>query len=102
MIAAVVYALVGVLWALIFADAALTLHGLASGKLVESNQLVDWFTRSPWRLYPLTVALCVAMFFVARLALLTHWALAVGLVAPLIVQRVLVVRRNYRLNVKAW
>jgi hypothetical protein len=33
---------------------------------------------------------------------LTHWALAVGLVAPLIVQRVLVVRRNYRLNVKAW
>ena len=94
------YVLVGVLWVLIFADAYLTLHGLSSGKLIEKNRLVRWFVKSPWRLYPLTTALCAGAFLAARIAVAWHWALGVAFLVPAIVQRVIVVRRNYTLNVK--
>jgi hypothetical protein len=98
---ALVYILTGIAWSLIFADAHLTLHGLSSGKLIEKNRIMRWFVKSPWRLYPVTAIACAGVYFVANL--LTVWAgwpWGAALCLPLIIQRAIVVGRNYQLNVK--
>lgn len=98
----IAYALVGIVWALMFADAALTLDGLRSGKVVEKNRLMRWFVKSRWRIYPFTAAVCAVLYaLVWFVTSAGGWWWAVIVCVPLIVQRVIVVRKNYRLNVWA-
>lgn len=95
------YVLVGIAWALFFGDAALTLHGLRSGKVVEKNRLMRWFVKSPWRIYPFTAVVCGAFYFMVRFALVgVGWPLAFALTIPIVVQRIVVVRSNYLLNIR--
>jgi hypothetical protein len=102
-LSSLVYVLVGVAWTLFAADAALTLHGLRSGRVIEKNRLMRWFVKSPWRLYPLTATSCAVTYFVANvLAVWFGWLFGAAFCLPLIVQRVIVIRRNYKLNVKVW
>lgn len=97
------HVLVGVTWTLIFADAALTLHGLRSGKVIERNRLMRWFVKSPWRIYPLSCASCACVYLVANvLTVWAGWPWGAVFCVPLIVQRAVIVRNNYRLNVKVW
>lgn len=100
MLSAISFVTVGVLWALMFADAALTLHGLKSGLLREKNRLVIWFTKTQARLYSLTVA-ASALAFWATWGLLRSpypWSGAIVCV-PALVFRGIVVVHNYKLNV---
>jgi len=97
------YVLVGIVWTLIFADAALTLDGLRSGKVIERNRLMRWFVKSPWRLYPLSATSCACAYLVVNaLVAWAGWPWGAAFCVPLIVQRVVIVRRNYKLNVEAW
>lgn len=97
------YLLVGVAWTLVVADVMLTLHGLKSGQLAEGNHLMRWFVRRPWRLWSISAVVCAVIYFAADTLTIVHgWPYGAAICVAFIVPRVIVVRNNYRLNVKAW
>jgi hypothetical protein len=99
------FVLLGIAGTLILADTWLTLHGLGTNKGVtvsESNRLMRWFVQKPWRAYAIDAVALVVLYLAVWVLADIHWAIGSGFCIPIIAQRIAVVIRNYKINVKVW